>query len=695
MPTLNYENVGALVEYDYLQGTITALYPEDDTADVTLKYKEDGEDKEEALNAVPIFYHCDDESEARSNGAISGAAAGFIVDDNVVVLVGRNGADNLGKEYYVIGHYDGVRTCGDTYILLVEGGRIGHTLYWHDFNGSLIKSKLIEYDYSSGWLDIFFDENFTGPDGIVKIDFAFWGSQFNAVVLRVYGDYPSTDPQYEEWFDGLYTYKLLPLKLSSTETERWSYALGTWQPNDISVYEFGNIAPNIEHNFIPKAVCVTDFGLELHCEFSPANFGSPILGYDWVSYIGSFMGIDSFGTVLFQVVECKIDAGEEWIKLPTTWSLKGIHCACPAAYKDKYLMAIAVFDTSGFYAVGDRRWYEGEFIEAYIGIWNQEDISWQSVVEKTQTWYDDYSASTGGFLGLGTKLINLTKDEFHQLKQIECLDDKIYVFSDSGEGTRLIVGSVRISTNVPIPYTGWSDIRQNAVVNVYSLLGEYLLGRTFSEPYIDRVSVIQRPTVRFGIRLKSAPDAWTTEMLVINTTTLETEKTVDIPTIQAVVVNTPTYDYMTKLINEVRIAQPVVPRYENDTLTSRYYLGYNQKISAIALEFLTMCYARHAYLHEDENGDGISVWGARSGMVYGNDNLYYGLKTNTKEEIDSAMAGWIASPDHFANMIEPRFINHGWASITMLPGYGDFEFKGEIITVDKPYVVYQSILAFG
>ena len=128
MPTLNYENVGALVEYDYLQGTVTALYPEDDTADVTLKYKvvvipavpatetspaveEVTEDKEEELTGIPIFYHCENDSVIRDNGAIEGAASGFSVDDVTIVLVGINSVDSLGEKYYIIGHYDGVRKC--------------------------------------------------------------------------------------------------------------------------------------------------------------------------------------------------------------------------------------------------------------------------------------------------------------------------------------------------------------------------------------------------------------------------------------------------------------------------------------------------------------------------------------------------------------------------------------------------------
>ena len=120
MPTLNYENAGALVEYDYLQGTITALYPEDDTADVSGVCG--------SLSKIPIFYHCEPSSVARDNGALTGAAGGFAVGDLVVVLKSSNQASSslyslekielkgsestaTGPKYFVVGHYDGVVRC--------------------------------------------------------------------------------------------------------------------------------------------------------------------------------------------------------------------------------------------------------------------------------------------------------------------------------------------------------------------------------------------------------------------------------------------------------------------------------------------------------------------------------------------------------------------------------------------------------
>jgi len=120
MATLNYKNAGALVSYDYLQGTIVSIYPEDDTADVSGICGE--------LLKIPIFYHCDDTSKKRANGAIEGAASGFAIGDSIVVLraIGiagsapgsdevitlSNGDSGSPKTtHYIVGHYDGPRHC--------------------------------------------------------------------------------------------------------------------------------------------------------------------------------------------------------------------------------------------------------------------------------------------------------------------------------------------------------------------------------------------------------------------------------------------------------------------------------------------------------------------------------------------------------------------------------------------------------
>jgi hypothetical protein len=112
MPTLNYENIGALVDYEYLHGTIAALYLEDDTADVSGVCG--------ALSRVPIFYHCTDTSIARSNGAIQYSAQAFSVGDGVVVLKGSASANNFESRYYVIGFYGEKKRCATPGVLWVR-----------------------------------------------------------------------------------------------------------------------------------------------------------------------------------------------------------------------------------------------------------------------------------------------------------------------------------------------------------------------------------------------------------------------------------------------------------------------------------------------------------------------------------------------------------------------------------------------
>lgn len=118
MPTLNYQNAGAVVGYDYLHGTITALYPEDDTADVSGGCG--------TLSKVPIFYHCEDAATQRTNGALVGASAGFDIGDAVVVMVGRD-EDGIDRANHIIAHYDGVQDCGKWVRVKINGEYVTQT----------------------------------------------------------------------------------------------------------------------------------------------------------------------------------------------------------------------------------------------------------------------------------------------------------------------------------------------------------------------------------------------------------------------------------------------------------------------------------------------------------------------------------------------------------------------------------------
>ena len=100
MPYYEHENLGDVQAHTFMKGTITSVNSSDDTADVTVPGGSDGSD-------VPLFYHCDPDSAERSNGAIKGAAGGFSVGDDVIVMCSVG-----GEPVRVVGHTDGLKKCG-------------------------------------------------------------------------------------------------------------------------------------------------------------------------------------------------------------------------------------------------------------------------------------------------------------------------------------------------------------------------------------------------------------------------------------------------------------------------------------------------------------------------------------------------------------------------------------------------------
>lgn len=99
MPKYDHENWGDIADHIFAKGVITAVDGDNDTADVTVEGYEDG-------TAIPLFYHCDPDSEERPNGAIEGAAAGFSIDDEVIVMCTANGVP-----VRIIGFVDGIKAC--------------------------------------------------------------------------------------------------------------------------------------------------------------------------------------------------------------------------------------------------------------------------------------------------------------------------------------------------------------------------------------------------------------------------------------------------------------------------------------------------------------------------------------------------------------------------------------------------------
>ncbi len=105
---IKFKNIGDLLDYEYLSGVIDTLNGSEDTCHVTI----------EGLMYfdVPIFYHCSEDSEVRSNGAIEGAAAGFQEEDRVIVL-----RKISNKQMLVIGHVEKARAC-DLHIRITCNG---------------------------------------------------------------------------------------------------------------------------------------------------------------------------------------------------------------------------------------------------------------------------------------------------------------------------------------------------------------------------------------------------------------------------------------------------------------------------------------------------------------------------------------------------------------------------------------------
>ena len=112
MPTHDFVDIGDVLDYEILQGTIASIDPGTDTCTVNIG----GHIETQGGNAVTVggntlssllFYHCKPDSVLRDNGAIQGAAAGFSVGDSVAVLISTN--KSVVK---VIAHLDGIRRCG-------------------------------------------------------------------------------------------------------------------------------------------------------------------------------------------------------------------------------------------------------------------------------------------------------------------------------------------------------------------------------------------------------------------------------------------------------------------------------------------------------------------------------------------------------------------------------------------------------
>jgi hypothetical protein len=105
MPTHDFKNIGDVLDFELLRGTIKTVDSATDTCTVDV----DGS----TVDAL-IFYHCKPDSIARASGAIEGAAGGFKVGDEVIVLKKYD-----GSAIKVIAHTDGVHRCGgEEYVVI-------------------------------------------------------------------------------------------------------------------------------------------------------------------------------------------------------------------------------------------------------------------------------------------------------------------------------------------------------------------------------------------------------------------------------------------------------------------------------------------------------------------------------------------------------------------------------------------------
>jgi hypothetical protein len=105
MPTHDFVDIGDVLNYEFLQGTIATIDEATDTCTVTV-----------GSSVIPalLFWHGSNDDVLRSNGAISGAASYFTVGDSVIVMCKKhsiNVADNkvvtggsAGSKVWVAGY---------------------------------------------------------------------------------------------------------------------------------------------------------------------------------------------------------------------------------------------------------------------------------------------------------------------------------------------------------------------------------------------------------------------------------------------------------------------------------------------------------------------------------------------------------------------------------------------------------------
>jgi|GEM_PF-3794499 hypothetical protein len=188
-PLYEHENFGDVQRYVFMKGIITSVDSENDLADVTIPGGSDGTD-------IPIFYHCTDDAEERSNGAIEGGASAFSAgtDDDPTdgdeVIVMYDVEDN--EAVRIIGFVDGIRPCSFRFTILrdppgiTDPERDDYTIITdaHEF-----VDDHIHFDYWSDWVWPFLPQ--------IKIY-----NEDDVDVTIYYGDEDWWDEYSEDYFRG-------------------------------------------------------------------------------------------------------------------------------------------------------------------------------------------------------------------------------------------------------------------------------------------------------------------------------------------------------------------------------------------------------------------------------------------------------------------------------------------------------------
>lgn len=617
MPTLNYENAGALVEYDYLQGTVTALYPEDDTADVSGVCG--------SLSKIPIFYHCKPDSVARDNGALTGAAGGFKVGDSVVVLKSSGGASSslysldkialkgtgstaTGPKYFVVGHYDGVRKCG---------GDILFFIVRREDSAYFIERYKIE-SLESGVNPAVLEGVVTLKPEIVipetkQLYVVSGDSNINSLIVQCYAEYINgirwpgwTGAGIDDWWR---TANLrIPIEYFN-ETEYEIFEMGQYTGN---AAKSSGLSPGGSRIGLSYGAANSD--VDLYTSGIMRTTGTDLYVIEGLYYEGAYHPT--------QYIEERIDINCCAPCICDERLLAGVSCNVGPAYPD--------FEFP----------YDTEFLGYYIAEWANPKIG-------PNQWY----YGTTPFLSVMTrKFAVLTQQEFNSLHQIVYHDGKAFVFFNFDQGEYI----------------------KGVWVNVYDIDTAELLSRV---DYVEgwhftRVSKVVYQSATY--LCFATVDTWDTgdcsNLYLVNPETMASQYQVSLPfdyyDENLVVTNKPTTDRMTDHHNRIRHEWSAI--YGTTWETKLYYLGRSEVCSAIAQEHLTWLLQTGRQQHEDANGDPVGVRALRHGILSAGENLASRWPTvSVIDDVDYVCddeTGWPSSPGHYANMVNREYSQMGWAS---------------------------------